>query len=358
MHMAARLGIMISALAMATGAAPAAAPLVGPWPVADPSEVLVLGTPHLSGIETLKPEWLEPLLDRLAAWKPQVITIEGLSGPECYLLRRYEKSWRETADDYCARIEKVAALAAAATGMDMPAAEAAAEEAVAKIGSQAGPAEHRRLAALFAAAGNLGSATVQWLRLARAERRAGDGVDAALAAALDELALRRNENYLIAAALAARLGQERVYPTDDHLSDRVQAEGPPGQGKAMQAIWSGERPPLARHAETMEKGLKDGTGLLAYYRFMNRADVGEAFVRGDMGKAFASPSAEHFGRRYVAWWETRNLHMVANVRAAMGHYPGQRALVIVGATHKPYFDTYLGMMHEVRVVRAAQVLGK
>jgi hypothetical protein len=50
--------------------------------------------------------------------------------------------------------------------------------------------------------------------------------------------------------------------------------------------------------------------------------------------------------------------MVANVRAAMGHYPGQRALVIVGATHKPYFDAYLGMMHEVRVVPAAQVLGK
>jgi hypothetical protein len=351
------LAMAVSGLALS--ALPAqAAPLVGPWPVADPSEVLVLGTPHLSGIEGLKPEWLSPLLDRLAAWKPQAITIEGLSGPECFLLRHYEKSWPETADDYCSRVEKVAALAAASTGLDMPAAEAAAEQAVAKIGPDAKPAEHRRLAALFAAAGNLGSATVQWLRLAPAERHAGDGVDAPLAAALDELAVRRNENYLIAAALAARLGLERVYPTDDHLSDRVQAEAPPGQDKAMQAIWSGARPPLAKQAEAMEKGLQDGAGLLAYYRFMNRADVGEAFVRADMGKAFATPSPEHFGRRYVAWWEVRSLHMVANIRAAMGHYPGKRALVIVGATHKPYFDAYLGMMHEIRVVPAAQVLGK
>ncbi|MVO79115.1 hypothetical protein GON01_14365 [Sphingomonas sp. MAH-20] len=350
------MGMIVSAL-MLPGAV-AAAPLVGPWPVDDPSEVLVLGTPHLSGIETLKPEWLDPLLDRLEAWKPQLITIEGLSGPECYLLRRYDKSWPDTASDYCSRTESLAALAGKTTGLDMPAAEAAAELALAKMGPDAIPAAHRHLAALFSAAGNVGSAAVQWLRLPPAERRAGDGVDEALAKTLDELIVRRNENYLIAATLAARLGLERVYPTDDHLSDRVQAEAPPGQDRAMQAIWSGERPPLARQAQAMEKALADGASLLAYYRFMNRADVGEAFVRADMGKAFATPSPEHFGRRYVAWWETRNLHMVANVRAAMGHYPGQRALVIVGATHKPYLDAYLGMMHEIRLVPAAQVLGK
>ena len=353
----ARFELMMSGLVLAAGAV-GATPLVGPWPVADPSEVLVLGSPHLSGIETLKPEWLAPLLDRLAAWKPQVITIEGLSGPECYLLRRYEKSWPDTANDYCARTEAMTALAAKTTGLDMPAAEAAAETAMAKIGPDAGPAKHRHLAALFAAAGNLGSAAVQWLRLAPAERRPGDGIDDALATALDETIVRRNENYLVAAALAARLGLERVYPTDDHLSDRVQAEAPPGQDKAMQAIWSGERPPLARQAQAMESELNDGQSLLAYYRFMNRADVGETFVRADMGKAFATASPEHFGRRYVGWWEVRNLHMVANVRAAIGHYPGRRALVIVGATHKPYFDAYLGMMHELRLVPAAQVLGK
>jgi hypothetical protein len=50
--------------------------------------------------------------------------------------------------------------------------------------------------------------------------------------------------------------------------------------------------------------------------------------------------------------------MVANIRAAMGHDPGGRTLVIVGATHKPYFDAYLPMMHEVRLVPSAQVLGK
>lgn len=334
-----------------------AGPLVGPWPVDGPTEVLVLGTPHLSGIEHLRPEWLGPLVDRLAAWKPQLITIEGLSGPECYLVRAYAKSWPDTADSYCSRVEKIAALGARATGLDMPAAEAAAETAVARLGPASTPAERRHMAALFAAAGNLGSAATQWLRLARGERRAGDGVDDELAKALDELSVRRNENYWIAAALAARLGLERVYPTDDHLSDRVQAEAPPGLEEAMRELWSGARPPLALQAAAMEKALDGADAVLAYYRFMNRPDVGEAFVRADMGKAYTTPSKGRHGRRYVAWWEARNLRMVANIRHALGREPGARALVVVGSTHKPYFDAYLGLMHELRLVPTQEVIG-
>jgi hypothetical protein len=351
-----RIGLMLAAMLGADAAQ--AGPLIGPWPVADPTEVLVLGTPHLSGIDHLRAEWLEPLLGRLAAWKPQLITIEGLSGPECLLLRHYEKSWPETADDYCKRVEAVAALGRAATGLDMPAAEAAVEQTMAKLTPMSSPAERRRMATLFAAAGNLGSAATQWLRLAPAERRAGDGLSEDLVKALDELSVRRNENYWIAAVLAARLGLDRVYPTDDHLSDRIQAEAPPGLGPALQAIWSGARPPLARQAQALERGLQDGETVIGYYRFMNRADVGEAFVRADMAKAFATQSPEQHGRRYVAWWEARNLRMVANIRSALGARPGHRALVIVGATHKPYFDAYLTLMHEVRLIPASQVLGK
>jgi hypothetical protein len=58
--------------------------------IGPPSQVLVLGTPHLARMpDTFRPEQLAPVLDRLAAWKPQLITIEGLSGPQCEYLRRY-----------------------------------------------------------------------------------------------------------------------------------------------------------------------------------------------------------------------------------------------------------------------------
>jgi hypothetical protein len=349
------LGFAVVAVLGTTGAD--AAPLAGPWSVADPTEVVILGTPHLSAIEHLRPQWLEPLLDRLAAWQPQLIAIEGLSGPECYLVRAYEKSWPDTADSYCKTVEKIVALAAKSTGLDMPAAEAQAEIAAGKLTPNSTAADRRQMAALFAAAGNIGSAAVQWLRLNPEERRADDEVTGDLAKAFDELSVRRNENYLIAAALAARLGLERLYPTDDHLSDRLQAEAPPGLEQAMREIWGGPRPDLAERAAAMEKALNGPEALLGYYQFMNRTEVGEAFVRADMGKAYATPSKEQHGRRYVAWWETRNLRMVANIRQALGRQPGARGLVIVGNTHKPYFDAYLRLMHELRVVPTSQIIG-
>ena len=48
--------------------------------------------------------------------------------------------------------------------------------------------------------------------------------------------------------------------------------------------------------------------------------------------------------------------MVANIRATSGNHPGARVLVIVGASHKAYFDAYLDMMHEVKLVDPATVL--
>ena len=78
--------------------------------------------------------------------------------------------------------------------------------------------------------------------------------------------------------------------------------------------------------------------------------------RVDFAAALKEPSENHDGRRYVAWWETRNLRMVSNIRAAFARAPGAHVLAIVGASHKPYFDAYLGMMHDVEVVDTSRWL--
>ncbi|HSJ77100.1 MAG TPA: DUF5694 domain-containing protein, partial [Erythrobacter sp.] len=63
-----------------------------------------------------------------------------------------------------------------------------------------------------------------------------------------------------------------------------------------------------------------------------------------------------FGRLRVAEWEARNLRMAANIREGLGLHPGGRALVIVGSSHKPYLDAYIGLMSDVEVVDAAKLL--
>lgn len=317
-----------------------------------PSEVMVLGTAHISGMpETFKPEQLEPLLDRLAAWKPDIITIEGLSGPDCDMLVRYAPLAPGAADDYCASTE----TARASTGLDVPTAAAEAKKLLDAWPKAPTPDDRRRLAALFSAANERASALVQWLRLPPEERHTGNGLDAKLVEELNQRITRRNENYLIGAALAARLGHERVYAIDDHSSDSVTANAGEAYSKAIQAVWAKGAAGLADYRKRTEAP-QPGQSIIAYYRLLNDPKSLRINITVDFGEALKDDVPPYYGRQYVAWWETRNLRMVANIRAAFGPHPGARVLSIVGMSHKPYFDAYLGMMHEVKPIDPLTIL--
>jgi hypothetical protein len=308
------------------------------------TQILVLGSPHLSGMpDSFKAEQLEPVLERLTRFKPTIITIEALSGETCDQLQRYVATYPDAAKDYCWDTD----AAKRATGLDVPAALAEVEKTLATWPKHPTPAQRRKLIALFAAANDRASMVVQWLQLPVAERRAGDTLDAALVVQVEKTTQSKNENTMIAAVLAARLGLQRVHAIDDHTADSVSAKGGPALGETMQAVWSqsAEAPVLAK-----SKAVDNANDMLASYRFYNSLEAQHGFIAFDFGAALKHRSAQHYGRQYVAWWETRNLRMVANIRAAIGNQPGVRVLSIVGSSHKPYFDTYLGLMHDIDVV--------
>lgn len=319
------------------------------------NEVMVLGTIHLSDLpDSFDPALLQPLLARLAAWKPQAIATEDMSGLQCDMLRRYPARYTKDTLDYCYDTTP----AERATGLDVPAANAEAERLLAGWPQQPTPAQRRRLAAVFLAAGERGSALVQWLRLAPAERRVGDGLNTELVAYLEGRRTRRNETYLIAAPLAARLGLERLWNVDDHSAD---SPTPPDQQKAFEQavmrIWDN---PFAKERRTFEEQIRarltTAEGVLDLYRAYNGPRAQMLAFQSDFGAAMNDPSPQRFGRRYLGYWETRNLRMVANMRDVLAQRPGTRMLTIVGASHKGYYEAYLHQMHDVRVVDTAQVL--
>ncbi|WP_026354421.1 DUF5694 domain-containing protein [Massilia niastensis] len=317
------------------------------------NEVLVLGSPHLSQLpSSFDAATLQLLNDRLAGWRPQAIAIEALSGAQCDFLRRHPHRYKDTVDSYCWDL----APAQAATGLDVAAATAQAEQLLAAWPADPSPSQRRRLAALFLAGGERASALVQWLRLPEADRRAGDGLDAALAGQLQALERRRDERTLVAARLAARLGHERVYPMDDHTADSVSTD----QKAYGEALWKAWSNPATEKRKRLDQALDErlGTsdGVLAMYRAVNAPDRGRLVFDSDFGAALNEPSPQRFGREYVGYWETRNLRMAANIRDVLGARPGIRMLVIVGASHKVYLDAYLHQMHDVRLVDAATVL--
>lgn len=317
------------------------------------NEVLVLGSPHLSQLpKTFQAASLTLLNERLAAWKPQAIAIEAVSGPQCDFMRRYPARYKDSIGAYC----RDTAPARLATGLDVAAATEAAEALLAAWPASPTPAQRRRLAALFFAGGEEASALVQWLRLPEAERRAGDGLDAALVGVLVKLETRTDESLTIGARLAARLGHERLYAMDDHTADSATGDQK-AFGDALMKAWDNPATKQRTAVDKAQEGLlASAEGVLAMYRADNAPGHADLIYRSDFGAALNEPSAQRFGRQYVGYWETRNLRMAANIRDVLGMRPGQRMLVIVGASHKGYLESYLHQMHDVRIVDAASVL--
>lgn len=318
-----------------------------------PTEVLTIGTVHLAKVDTaMTPAMLGPLLEKLAAFRPAIITHEGIAGAQCEILKRDEPVYPGVWEPYCWGADE----ARAATGLSIAQATVEIEKTLEEWSSDPPPATRRRLASLFLASNDRHSAQVQWRRLPEDERRIGDGIDAALLEILTRAGAGQNESYEIAVALAVRLGLERVYAVDYHTADAVRVNAKPGLGAAIQHLYDQQPVPAAIKMAQLEAGLKNGTDVLDYYRYLNRPATGRALVTAEYGMALKLDTPEQFGRQHVACWEIRNLRMVSNVRASFADKPGTRVLNIVGAAHKPYYDAYLGMMSDVRTVDAGRVL--
>jgi hypothetical protein len=323
-----------------------------------PAEILVLGTTHLSGLpKGTDPALFQPLIDRLARFRPQIITIEAISGEGCEVLRQFKaQHGTDTWADYCWPTDQIEQQ----TGLNVSQAQAEADKLLASWPASPTAAQRRHVAMLFIAANDRASAMVQWLRLPASERHVGDGLTAEMVEILARKGKPLNENYDIAATLAAQLGLERVYAVDDHSADWAFDENSPA-GKAyadaIQHAWKDKPAPAVRgEEEKLEKSLHSGADVISLYRLMNEPESQRETIASDMGRNIAYPSAKLYGRQYVAWWETRNLRIAANIRTTLQQRPQSRVLSIIGATHKGYLDAYLNMMQDVRLVDAEQFL--
>ena len=346
----------LAALALAA-ATPFTPPLGARPPVLGPrTKVLTLGSPHLSEIKTIKPGMADPLLARLAIFRPTIITIEGVSGEQCDLFTRYAR-YRDALENYCVD----AGPARKATGLTQAQADEQSDALLTRWSAPGTPAptasERRKAALLLLAANERGSAWVQWLRLPPAERIAADGLDADMVKTLNREGRPANESYVVAAQLAARLGLERLYPVDDHSSDGALVHLGKPYDDALTARFTRFRTdPLYNAYRTRLAKVVDAATLLDFYRYLNSPAAVEENIQGDFGGSLTDPLAAPYGRSYVGWWEVRNLRMVANIRAAFAEHPCARVLNIVGSSHAPWYKSLMRQMADVEVVPIAPYL--
>ena len=347
---------IVASLALA--AAPPFTPPLGARPpvTGQRTQVVNLGMPHLSEFKSITPAMVEPLVASMARFRPTIITIENVSGEQCDTMSRAPR-YKDAHETYCndpAAAQKVA-------GLTRQQAETASEAAFDRFAAPNAPAptasDRRKLALILLAANERGSAWVQWLRLAPADRIAADGLDADMVKILNREGRPANESYQLAAVLAARLGLERLYAVDDHTSDGALLHADKSYGDALNAHWgrSKDQPIVAAYAK-LSKQVVDSPSLLRMVRHLNDPATLLPQIQSDFGVALSDPRTAPYGRQYAAWWDVRNLRMVANIRAAMVEHPGARVLNIVGASHRPWYDGWMRQMSDVELVSVAPYL--
>lgn len=324
---------------------------VDPGLTVQPTEVMVLGTAHLNAIDGLNSGHLDPLINRLAEYAPDVITTEDMRGEVCETLWAYPDEYPEIAENWCFDVTGFR------TESGLSAAEGAASvrNLIVEWPKVPSSAQRRRLAASFLAAGEPYSALVQWLRIPETDRTPGFGLGPDSKAFLNERAASMNESSSIAARLAARLGLERVYGIEDFTSAVVLH----GQGsdlwERMEQIWPPADAPFREALRIANDNLTSGSPLAAY-RSYNAPETQRATTANDFQLAMNDPNPEQYGRFYNSWHQVRNLRMVSAVMAAASTKPGGRVLVVVGLAHKPYFEALLDQMHDIKLVSTDEVL--
>jgi len=312
------------------------------------TRLLVLGSPHLSNAKAIEEEWLDPLLDRLEAFGPDVILVERMPGWQIEMLAARPDEYGDILARFGDTTHKAGLAAQAALGMTRIEAERALE---------AGDASTLENVILALAAFEPETAMLYWWSLDASDRVEGDLLNADLLRYVKAFDGNPNESVMIGSALGHRLGLERIYAFDDQSIKDDFLKMSDGFGEAigasaeMEELFTGEQAAALRNASVIDSA----DDIMDVYRRVNGDDYAKldiavqwlGFLRADM---------DGYGRQRVAQWETRNLYMAGNARRVMGRYPGSRVLVIVGSAHKPYLDDYLGRMMDVEIVDALSVL--
>ncbi|WBO86748.1 DUF5694 domain-containing protein [Hymenobacter yonginensis] len=319
---------------------------------------MIFGLTHLdSAPATFQVAWLEPVLCRLRAYKPDIVLTEALSGEQVMGLEAYA-AYHGDAGKYAGPTLQMAQAAQA--DLHLTAAQALVQANVLCQKGNLTPPERRRLAGLFVAAAEPLSAAVQWMRLPVAERIGADGISPTLAKQITRWANMRNEMSSMAARLAADLGLERVYGAGDHLSDVVQPDfaamqaavaATPGQVE----LFNHDTPEFRAVPEEAMK-MTSAAEVMPMLKWKNSPRFAELDADAQWFSMLRSATMGRVGRQRVAAWEAQNLRMAVAVREAMAPIAGGRVLLIVGAAHKPFIEAYLRAFTDLEIVSVPALL--
>ncbi|MHC5066719.1 MAG: DUF5694 domain-containing protein [Planctomycetota bacterium] len=312
--------------------------------VEQPTQVLVLGTPHLSVLgDRFQPSALDSLIELLAAWNPSAVAVESLTPAQVASMTVEGVEFESVVERFAGRRTRLASAAQDFLGQTREEAGAELRSKAKDFAGDLDPEKRSSLIMLCLAALDLDSAVLQWSYLSISERE-GALLPETVIAGLNRRLDSANETVSIATRLARQLGQQRIWASDDHWDKRSFA----GFGNSFGTELEQSAAYAKLQEETfyadsdahMRAQLAEGD-LLPHYLRINSPEHCARDVELQWGLFLRTDLPSKLDRARLHLWQARNLRMTAHVAEVAAHFPGGRVLVLVGAAHKPFLDAML-----------------
>ncbi len=327
--------------------------------------LLVLGSPHLSQEfpEDFDPEWLDGLREVLKDFSPDVVAVEVLR-PRDILTKRHlddrRDDWDVVLDMFASGVISRAEAVREHGEMSWAAARQAQRGLLEGVEADGlDPEDRRKLIAASLASYDYHTGLLHWAQLEESARQPGQGLDESSVDALNNALGASNEAVQLGVLLAAELGLNKIYQIDDQFSLGIQSmeDHQALQESLQKTDIHSEVAAVYKEATkpAMEKLQEDGD-LLPLYRQLNSREYAELDIGTQWAAFFDERLDEDLARTRMARREARDLSIAANIREASAHYPGKDVLVVIGASHRPFLESYLSDMTDLDIIQLEQLL--
>ena len=252
-------------------------------PDEEKTQVMVLATPHLAGMDGVAVDHLSTLVATIENWDPDIVALERLPAHEIAIIRSgpaYE-SLEETYVGNHAAISDAAqrligksdleAMLIMADWTGLP--NALTEE------------EKRDRMLMSLAAYEMETALLYWRALGTPDALP-EGLDDTTLPRLRELDETMNERVTLGVSLAERLGLSRLWSVDSHIGDTRFISFVEDLQKGIEEAGGIETVMLSQHpylkSDRIEEEAIEANDLLPLYRFLNSEEFGSGDMRGQL----------------------------------------------------------------------------
>ena len=315
------------------------------------TQVLILGTTHLSQIDEFEPQMIEPVIQKLETFNFDVICIEKMPGRLLYDIdRRNDPDFQLTERDQnhlkwadsVQQFQKASSLESEQRIYTLLKKE--------RLSTQ----ERKQLLYDFVATANIPSAVIQYKYLQGNPSLFDSEFDRSLMRFLSGKIDNANEYYSMAVPLTFRSDHNIIEPIDNFLEMSFQKKYFPMFEKDLEEhpefiAMVMELPVYTKSQQLMNTGVTE-KDLTALYEYINSDTYMEQDYKAQWELWLKTEFDSRSDRARYSYWEMRNLQIAANILTVAAKHPGEKILVIIGSAHKSFLEKYLKQVKDFEVL--------